>query len=116
MENRWPPVSVNRRETPWDLRRRATRRPPCRTVPASASVLMDRNLPPVRGVARRRPWDGARAAGSVGPMEQTPRTDPLAADLELMLRESDREDPILPEYRPAEQEPEEEIDSRILAV
>jgi hypothetical protein len=48
-------------------------------------------------------------------MDTTPRTDDLSADLELLLRESDREDPILPEYRDASQDPEEEIDSRILA-
>jgi len=49
-------------------------------------------------------------------MEKTPRTtETFAADLELLLRESDREDPILPEIRDADQTPEEEIDARILA-
>jgi hypothetical protein len=48
-------------------------------------------------------------------MDTTPRTADIAPDLELLLRESDREDPILPEYRDADQAPEEEIDSRILA-
>jgi hypothetical protein len=48
-------------------------------------------------------------------MEHTPSTDTLTGDLELLLRESDREDPILPEIRDADQAPEEEIDSRILA-
>ena len=48
-------------------------------------------------------------------MDDTPRTDPLSADLELLLRESDREDPILPEVRGDEEEPAEEINSRILA-
>jgi hypothetical protein len=47
-------------------------------------------------------------------MDTTPRPDDLTADLELLLRESDREDPILPEIR-TDQAPEEEIDSRILA-
>ena len=36
------------------------------------------------------------------------------ADLELLLRESDREDPILPEPH-HDREPEEEIDGLILA-
>lgn len=44
-----------------------------------------------------------------------PDTDAFTADLELLLRESDREDPILPEVRPDDQTPEEEIDARILA-
>ncbi|MGH2969219.1 MAG: hypothetical protein ACRDK0_09165 [Solirubrobacteraceae bacterium] len=48
-------------------------------------------------------------------MDHTERTDDRWADLELLLRESDREDPILPEIRDAEQPPEEEIDARILA-
>jgi hypothetical protein len=49
-------------------------------------------------------------------METTPRTpETFTADLELLLHESDREDPILPEIRDADQSPEEEIDARILA-
>jgi hypothetical protein len=48
-------------------------------------------------------------------MDTTPSTDKFTADLELLLRESDREDPILPEIRDADQAPEEEIDARILA-
>jgi hypothetical protein len=48
-------------------------------------------------------------------MEGTDFTRALDTDLGLLLRESDREDPILPEYRPKEQAPEEELDSRILA-
>ncbi len=48
-------------------------------------------------------------------MERTPPTDAFTADLELLLRESDREDPILPEIRDADQRPEDEIDARILA-
>jgi len=47
-------------------------------------------------------------------MDRTPSTDTFA-DIELLLRESDREDPILPEIRDADQAPEEEIDARILA-
>ena len=47
-------------------------------------------------------------------MESKPRTDDLWADLELLLRESDREDPILPDVHDAEA-PEEELNSRILA-
>ena len=39
----------------------------------------------------------------------------FTGDLELLLRETDREDPILPEIRDADQEPREEIDARILA-
>ena len=48
-------------------------------------------------------------------MDTTLRTDRFTADLELLLRESDREDPIRPEIRDADQAPEEEIDARILA-
>jgi len=49
-------------------------------------------------------------------METTPRTaETHTADFELLLRESDREDPILPEIRAEDQTPEEEIDARILA-
>jgi len=49
-------------------------------------------------------------------METTPRPpETCTSDLELLLRESDREDPILPEIRDADQTPEEEIDARILA-
>jgi hypothetical protein len=48
-------------------------------------------------------------------MERPDFSPSLDTDLELLLRESDREDPILPEFRPAEQEPEEELASRILA-
>jgi hypothetical protein len=47
-------------------------------------------------------------------MDTTPRPADFSADLELLLRESDREDPILPEIR-SDQAPEEEIDARILA-
>jgi hypothetical protein len=47
-------------------------------------------------------------------MEHTPRNEELTADLELLLRESDREDPILPEPH-HDREPEEEIDGLILA-
>ena len=48
-------------------------------------------------------------------MDHPPRTDDFSANLELLLRETDREDPILPEIRDTGQTPEEEIDSRILA-
>ncbi len=48
-------------------------------------------------------------------MDHTERPDDFAANLELLLHETDREDPILPEIRDADQAPEEEIDSRILA-
>jgi hypothetical protein len=47
-------------------------------------------------------------------MDTTPR-EHMESDLELLLRESDREDPILPEVRDASQDPVEEIDARILA-
>ena len=47
-------------------------------------------------------------------MDTTPRADEFSVDLELLLRESDREDPILPEIR-SERAPEEELDSQILA-
>jgi hypothetical protein len=48
-------------------------------------------------------------------MERNKDTDAFGGDLELLLRESDREDPILPEIRDADQAPEEEINERILA-
>jgi hypothetical protein len=48
-------------------------------------------------------------------MERTKNPDAFTADLELLLRESDREDPILPEIRDADQAPEEELNERILA-
>ena len=48
-------------------------------------------------------------------MDTTPRTDGFTGDLELLLRESHREDPILPELRDADQAPEEELNARILA-
>jgi hypothetical protein len=48
-------------------------------------------------------------------MEHTPPKEHLTADLELLLHESDREDPILSEPRDSSQAPEEEINSRILA-
>jgi hypothetical protein len=48
-------------------------------------------------------------------MDHTAIDDKFTADLELLLRETDREDPILPEIRPEGQEPREEIDERILA-
>ena len=48
-------------------------------------------------------------------MDPIPSTADFTSDLELLLRETDREAPILPEVRDADQAPEEEIDSRILA-
>jgi len=48
-------------------------------------------------------------------MERTKNPDAFTADLELLLHESDREDPILPEIRDADQAPEEEMNDRILA-
>jgi hypothetical protein len=48
-------------------------------------------------------------------MEHNATWNDLTADLELLLRESDREDPILPEMLDPQREPEEEIDSQILA-
>ena len=51
-----------------------------------------------------------------GAMERNPKnTDTFTGDLELLLRESDREDPILPEIRRGDQAPEEELNERILA-
>ncbi len=60
-------------------------------------------------------WEHGARGSSVPDMDTTPRNDDLSADLELLLRESDREDPILPEIRNGDQDPIEEIDSRILA-
>ena len=54
-------------------------------------------------------------ASSVRGMDHTGTRDDLFADLDLFLRESDREDPILPEVRPDGREPEEELNSQILA-
>jgi len=45
-----------------------------------------------------------------------PRNDIVGGgDLELLLLESHRDDPILPELHDADQAPEEEIDGQILA-
>ena len=48
-------------------------------------------------------------------MDDPTRTEDLTNDLELLLRESDREDPILPEVRAQGQEPQDAIDEQILA-
>ncbi len=48
-------------------------------------------------------------------MDHTPADDKFTADLELLLLETDREDPILPEPRTEGLQPREEIDSQILA-
>ena len=48
-------------------------------------------------------------------MDHTASDDKFTANLELLLRETDREDPILPEPRVDGKEPREEIDSQILA-
>ena len=71
--------------------------------------------PPVGGSGPGSLWDRRGAAGSVRGMDHKGSDDKFTADLELLLRETDREDPILPEIRDAGQEPQEEIDSRILA-
>jgi hypothetical protein len=52
---------------------------------------------------------------SVPGMDHTPADDKFTADLELLLCETDREDPILPEPRTEGLPPREEIDSQILA-
>ena len=46
-------------------------------------------------------------------MDSNKDTDAFTGDLELLLRELDREDPILPEIRDSDQAPEEEINERI---
>jgi hypothetical protein len=48
-------------------------------------------------------------------MDHKTPDDKFTADLELLLRETDREAPILPEPRSGDQEPREEIDEQILA-
>jgi len=48
-------------------------------------------------------------------MEHTPPNEDLSPDLELLLLESDREDPILPQRIDPSRPPEDEIDSQILA-
>ena len=60
------------------------------------------------------PWSPRAAAPRLPDMEHTPTKEALEHDLDLLLRESDREDPILPEPHDPER-PEEEIDSLILA-
>jgi hypothetical protein len=60
-------------------------------------------------------WEPRGRLTSVSAMDHTRPDDRFTADLELLLRETDREDPILPEVRDADLEPQEEIDSRILA-
>ena len=77
---------------------------------------MARESTPRPGGARRPPPGEVAGARLACPgMEHTRTTDELTADLELLLRESDREDPILPEMLDPQREPEEEIDSQILA-
>ena len=61
------------------------------------------------------PGSGIGAGLASGVKERNPDTETFTADLELLLRESDREDPILPEIRNADQAPEEELNERILA-
>jgi hypothetical protein len=60
-------------------------------------------------------WEPRGRVTSVSAMDHTRPDGRFRADLELLLRETDREDPILPEVRDTDQEPQEEIDSRILA-
>jgi hypothetical protein len=71
--------------------------------------------PPLGGYGRAAPVRSRAAASSVRSMDRTRTRDDAFADLDLFLRESDREDPILPEVRDDGQEPEEELNSRILA-
>ena len=66
------------------------------------------------GVTAPGGWEPRGRGTSVSAMDRTDEAR-FTADLELLLRETDREDPILPEVRDADQEPQEEIDSRILA-
>ena len=71
--------------------------------------------PPVGGSGTAVPVRSRATASSVQAMEHTETRDDVFADLDLFLRESDREDPILPEVRHDEREPEEELNSQILA-
>jgi len=48
-------------------------------------------------------------------MEHTDIRDAPYAEFDLLLRESDREDQILPEVRHDAQRPEEDLNSQILA-
>lgn len=73
------------------------------------------STPRVGGARRLCPGEPAGAGLACSCMEHTPTKDDLTADLELLLRESDREDPILPELLDPRREPEEQIDSQILA-
>ena len=83
---------------------------------SSASVVMGGEIyPPTGGCEALAGWEARGRATSVARMDHTSGTDDFTANIELLLRESDREDPILPEIREADQAPEEEIDSLILA-
>jgi hypothetical protein len=62
------------------------------------------------GPVRRRP-----PVSSVGDMAHIDNSDDLFADLDLFLRESDREDPILREVRKELPAPVEQINTQILA-
>jgi hypothetical protein len=57
---------------------------------------------------------GARAS-SVTVMEHTDTAEAPLAEFELLLWETDREDPILPEVRHDVQRPVEDLNSQILA-
>ena len=48
-------------------------------------------------------------------MDHKTSDDKFTVDFELLLRETDREDPILPEPRSEGLQPSEEIDQQILA-
>jgi hypothetical protein len=63
-------------------------------------------------VRPRQAWEHGTPRVSVPRMDEK---DKFTADLEMLLRETDREDPILPEPRTEGQEPREEIDEQILA-
>ena len=70
--------------------------------------------PPARGVLRGRRV--CVAGGRCNPWNMESDTQIRDADLELLLAESDREEPFLVSpRRPEPEEPREEIDARILA-
>src|SRR3954447_6133135 len=96
------------------------RRPPCRRWGASSIAAW--NLSPPGGGSRRPQSLTARATRAsftaraarrgASPMSEPKIPD---ADLELLLAEADRDDPILRDPREDAEQPRETIDSQILA-
>src|SRR6188472_4251133 len=71
--------------------------------------------PPSGGFALSVHWRPERLEPTLAGMEHIPTKEDLSPDLELLLLESDPEDPILPEPLYPSRPLEDEIDSQIIA-